>query len=102
MRHHSAGLRRLTKDERLVKTIARDYRKAPLSTPDRSMLDYAVKLTKTPWSVRRTDVTKLRRTGFDDRTILDINLIVRYYAFVNRLADGLGVPLEDYRQGRIP
>lgn len=60
------------------------------------MLDYAVVLTEDPASVREEAVTRLRDAGFDDRSILDINLVTGYYAFVNRLADGLGVPLEDF------
>jgi len=60
------------------------------------MLDYAVDLTEDPASVREEAVTRLRESGFDDRSILDINLVTGYYAFVNRLADGLGVPLEDF------
>jgi len=31
-----------------------------------------------------------------DRAILDIAMITAYYAYVNRIADGLGVSLEDY------
>ena len=60
------------------------------------MLDYAIKLTLFPVQMVQEDVVRLRRAGFDDRTILDINLVTGYYAFVNRLADGLGVPLEDF------
>ncbi|HAK56562.1 MAG TPA: peroxidase [Acidobacteria bacterium] len=60
------------------------------------MLDYAVKLTREPWTVAPTDVDRLRATGFSDRAILDMNLVSGYYAFVNRLADGLGVPLEEF------
>lgn len=67
-----------------------------LSGADRAMLDYAVDLTEDPASVREEAVTRLRESGFDDRSILDINLVTGYYAFVNRLADGLGVPLEDF------
>ncbi len=58
------------------------------------MLDYAVKLTKTPWETEQKDVEKLREEGFSDAAILDINQITGYYNFVNRLADGLGVELE--------
>ena len=36
--------------------------------------------------------------GFSDRAILDINQITGYYAYVNRLADGLGVELEPFWQ----
>jgi len=60
------------------------------------MLDYAVKLTKTPWAMAQEDVDKLREEGFGDAAILDINQITGYYNFVNRLADGLGVELESY------
>ena len=60
------------------------------------MLDYAVKLTKTPWEMAQEDVDKLRREDFSDGAILDINQITGYYNFVNRLADGLGVELESY------
>ena len=43
-----------------------------------------------------SDVQILRDHGFSDRAILDINQITAYFAYVNRIADGLGVPLEDY------
>ncbi len=58
------------------------------------MLDYAVKLTKTPWEMAQEDVDKLCGEDFSDAAILDINQITGYYNFVNRLADGLGVELE--------
>ncbi len=34
------------------------------------------------------------RAGFDDSGILDICQVTAYYNYVNRLADGLGVDLE--------
>ena len=61
-----------------------------------AMLDYAVKLTKTPWETEQEDIEKLREESFSDAAILDINQITGYYNFVNRLADGLGVELESY------
>jgi len=60
------------------------------------MLEYAVKLTLEPWKMIQTDVQKLRDVGFEDADILDINQITGYFAFVNRLADGLGVELESF------
>ena len=62
---------------------------------DRTMLDYSTKLTLTPGEVAAGDVAMLRESGFDDRAIHDIACIVGYFAFVNRVADGLGVELED-------
>lgn len=60
------------------------------------MLDYVAKLTRVPADVTRADVEILRAAGFGDRAILDIAQITAYYAYVNRLADGLGVTLEAY------
>ena len=58
------------------------------------MLDYATKLTKNPASITSTDIVALRMHQFDDRGIHDICAISAYFAFVNRIADGLGVELE--------
>jgi alkylhydroperoxidase family enzyme len=60
------------------------------------MLEYAARLTMAPWTVEERDVTRMREAGLSDRAILDINLVTGYYAFANRLADGLGVPLEEF------
>lgn len=88
----------MTKDGGLVDQLIEDYRQADLDPADRTMLDYAVKLTRTPWEVTEADVEALREAGFDDRAILDIAQITAYYAYVNRIADGLGVSLEAYWQ----
>ena len=58
------------------------------------MLAYVTKLTRTPWEIVENDVQRLRENGFSDSAILDICQVAAYYAFVNRLADGLGVELE--------
>jgi alkylhydroperoxidase family enzyme len=60
------------------------------------MLTYAEKLTLEPGRMVEADVIALRDAGFTDAGILDINQITGYYAFVNRLADGLGVELEGF------
>lgn len=73
-----------------------DYTQTNLTSADREMLDYSTKLTCTPWDMVEDDVIALRECGFDDRAILDIAQVVAYYAYVNRIADGLGVSLEDY------
>ena len=98
MTHHGAGLRKLTGDDALVAALEVDWRTAPVSEADRAMLAYAARLTTEPWSVTAQDVEGLRRAGFSDAAILDICQITGYFAFVNRLADGLGVELEpDHR-----
>jgi uncharacterized peroxidase-related enzyme len=89
-------LLRLTNDESLVEQLKKDWRQAKLSPADRAMLNYVEKLTLRPWEMVEEDVTLLRQVGFRDAAILDINQVTGYYAFVNRLADGLGVELEAF------
>ena len=55
------------------------------------MLDYTAKLTRHAWQVMPDDLDRLRRVGFDDRAILQINLIASWFNYINRVADGLGV-----------
>ena len=58
------------------------------------MLRYAIKLTQMPDKIVEQDVIDLRQVGFSDRDILHIAEVTAYYAYVNRIADGLGVKLE--------
>ena len=82
--------------DELINALKTDFRTAVLSAPDRTMLDYAAKLTEQPWQVAQKDIDTLKNAGFSEAGILDICQIAGYFAFVNRLADGLGVELEDY------
>ncbi|MCA1597100.1 MAG: peroxidase [Chloroflexi bacterium] len=94
MESHAEFLRRVTLDESLSEAIKRDYKAADLSPADRAMLDYAAKLTLHPAQVQREDVESLRKHGFEDVAILQINLIASWFNFINRVADGLGVGRE--------
>ena len=58
------------------------------------MLGYVEKLTLQPARVVRDDLDLLRAHGFDDRAILQINLIASFFNYINRVADGLGVGRE--------
>lgn len=58
------------------------------------MIDFALALTRTPQEIDAAAIAGLRTAGFDDRGIHDIVAVTAYFAFVNRIADGLGVELE--------
>ncbi len=60
------------------------------------MLRYVEKLTRIPAEVTRADVDALRAAGFADRDVLEICEVTAYYAYVNRIADGLGVQVEPW------
>ena len=84
----------MTKDDKLADFLAADYEAAPISEADKAMLRYADKLTNAPAKMTQVDVDALRAAGFTDGAVLDICMVIGYFAFVNRLADGLGVELE--------
>lgn len=84
------------RQDELVKALATGEPDDALLTPaDRALLAYARKLTVDPASIESADIALLRSHGFDDRAIHDACSIVSYFAFVNRIADGLGVELEE-------
>lgn len=66
-----------------------------LADGDRRMLEFARRLTIEPGSLTATDAQALRDAGLSDRAILDVTLVTAYFNFVNRIAQGLGVELED-------
>ena len=63
------------------------------------MLRFAIKLTTTPGAMSDADVDALRLAGFSDRDVLDIVEVVGYYAYANRIADGLGIETEPWNTG---
>ena len=68
-----------------------DYTTAPISAPERVMLDYVVQLTKDATRIGPQHHECLRAVGFDDTAILQITLIASWFNYINRVADALGV-----------
>lgn len=81
-------------DDEQLAAIERDFETAGLDARRVAMLRYATKLTESPADMERADVEHLREAGFSDPDILNIAEVTGYYAYVNRIADGLGVELE--------
>ena len=75
----------------MVAALQKDYRAAPISTQDKEMVEYVVKITRDATQCSRADHDKLRAVGFDDRGILQITLIAAWFNYINRVADALGV-----------
>ena len=78
----------------MLQQIEDEYTSAPLPPRWTAMLRYAEKLTRAPAEMVEGDVAALREVGFADADILAIAEVAAYYAFANRIADGLGVSLE--------
>jgi uncharacterized peroxidase-related enzyme len=61
-----------------------------------AILGYAAKLTSTPAAIDEADIERLRAVGLSDLDIVDLNNLVSYYNYINRVANGLGLrtPIE--------
>jgi uncharacterized peroxidase-related enzyme len=81
-------------DKDLVDALERDYTKAPITSQERALVDYVVKITKDATKVSPADHERLRQNGYDDRAILQITLIASWFNYINRVADALGVGRE--------
>ena len=79
-----------------MERISTDWTTAQLPDADRTLLQFAIDLTRTPGAMTRDHVEALRAAGFDDRAISDAVQIVSYFNYINRVADGLGVDLEEW------
>lgn len=103
MQHHGAALRAASKDPELAPALVRDWRSASISDRLRAILEYTARLTLEPSKMEEADVVRLRDVGLDDAAILNVCEVASYFAFVNRMADGLGVRLEPgWRHPIIP
>jgi uncharacterized peroxidase-related enzyme len=70
-----------------------------------AIVRYAAKLTRTPGEMAEADIAMLRSAGLSDIDILDLNNIVAYYNYINRVANGLGLRTEipaDHARHAVP
>ncbi|TYB31904.1 MAG: peroxidase-related enzyme [Candidatus Mcinerneyibacterium aminivorans] len=89
--HHKEALNYYWNDDEKLNRFIENYRNIDLTEKRLIMLEYAEKLTEKPDMVTRKYIEKLKKAGFNDQNILNINLIVSYFNFVNRIVMGLGV-----------
>jgi uncharacterized peroxidase-related enzyme len=93
---HGAAVRALSGDPLLGEQMVMNFRAARLPRRQRAMLDFAVKLSETPWTVEEEDREALRRAGFSDRDIWDIAAIAGFFNMSNRVASAT-----DMRPNRV-
>jgi uncharacterized peroxidase-related enzyme len=91
---HGAALGRESGDAELAEAVVSGHHDR-LPGRTRALVAYALKLTLRPWEMAEQDLEPLRAEGLSDRDIVDANQVVSYFNYVNRVADGLGVELEE-------
>jgi len=86
------------KAKKIFSEVIEDYNSANITKRERAMLCYAEKLTKKPNSIEKDDINNLKDMGLIDKDILDLNQVVSYFNYVNRIAEGLGIDLEEGKE----
>ena len=101
---HGAILRIYAKNPQIADQLAVHHARADISDRQKAMLDFAVKLARTPEAISETDHAVLRDHGFDDEDIWDIGAITAFFALSNRMALLINMRPNDefYLMGRVP
>lgn len=94
---HGAALREALGNPIKADRITLDYKRAGLDAKMEAVLDFAVKLTKTPTDCLQTDIERLHSLGLTRDEVWDVIEIAAMYNFTNRMASATGmIPNREY------
>ena len=94
---HGAAVRSLSGDPVLGEMMVMNFRAADLAPRHRAMLEFAVKLTETPWRIEEADREALRAQHFSERDIWDVAAVASFYNMSNRMASAVDMrPNREY------
>ena len=101
---HGAILRIYAKDPQMADQVAIHHPKADITERQKAMLDFSVKLARTPEAMSEGDYQNLRDHGFSDEDIWDIGAITALFGLSNRMAHVTDMRPNDefYLMGRVP
>jgi uncharacterized peroxidase-related enzyme len=101
---HGAILRVRAKNPLVADQVAVNYRKADITSRQKAMLDFAMKVAAEAHLVSDADFATLASHGFTDDDIWDIAAIAAFFALSNRMANVTGMRPNDefYLMGRLP
>ena len=94
---HSAMVMAQGFTEEQVKSILEDVSGSPLlDAKTKQLLQYAEKATRHAYKITEEDVQRLHKVGCSDEEVLEGTLVVSLFNFMDRVADALGVPVENF------
>jgi uncharacterized peroxidase-related enzyme len=94
---HGAAVRMLSGDPELGEMMALNYRVAKLDERQRAILDFAWKMTTTPYLIDDADRDALRTCGLSNEDIFDVAETVAFFNLSNRMASASDMmPNRDY------
>jgi uncharacterized peroxidase-related enzyme len=90
---HADRYNQLTKDESVMDSIFADGEDADIDERQKSLLDFATKLSQCPSEASKADVERLVSAGLSMGEVLDLILSASLFGWANRLMHVLGDPL---------
>src|SRR5262249_36251283 len=91
-RSHSEAALILAGDPLCVYAFMVDVDSAPIDKRVRAIFKFLKKLTLTPYKMIQADVDAVYSQGWDERALHDVIMVCCCFSFMNRLADGHGLP----------
>ncbi len=84
-----------TKEE--VESILENFEgSALIDEKTKALLRYAEKITRHAYKVTEADIDELRSNGLSDEEILEAVLVASGFNMIDRIADALGTPLDNF------
>lgn len=83
---HGQAVRKLSGDPQLGEMLVMNYRVAVLPERQKAMLDFAWRLTTTPWEVAAEDRARLEAAGLSQDEIFDLSDVIAFFNMSNRFA----------------
>jgi len=99
---HGAILRIRAKDPLIADQLSTNYRQANISSRQKAMLDYAMKVSRQSAELNQADRETAKAAGLSDEDLWDIASIAAFFAMSNRLASACEMKpnTEFYSMGR--
>lgn len=94
---HGAAVRELSGRPELGEALVMNYRVAELTPRERTMLDFAVKMTENSAHMAEADRQSLRNVGLSEADIWDVASVASFFNMTNKMASAVDMqPNPDY------
>jgi uncharacterized peroxidase-related enzyme len=82
-----------------VRSILDDVRSSEIiDETARALLVFSEKVTREPAKIAPEEVDELRKAGLSDAAILEGVHVISFFNYMDRMADALGTPVENFQQ----
>jgi len=91
---HNLMLNAIGYDSNKIGELNQDYKSSSHSEKEKTVFDFALKLSNESYKITEKDHQNLKKHGFTEQQILEIITVASLHNFVNRFVDALGIQFE--------